>query len=169
MATAGRILIMPKGAYNEATTYEMLDMVNHNGISWLAKKTCVGIEPSEANAEYWHNMLNLDIANDLSTEVEGKVLDARQGKVLDEKIKKRHKTITVTETLTFENGVAEFAYDLSEYGACQNVAVTAVGVSHAFATIISGLEQNNFEIQILDVTEPTSTREVVFRITYFYE
>ena len=61
MAVAGRILIMPKGAYDESKTYEMLDLVSHNGTSWLAKKTVVGIEPSDANSEYWHNMYNADI------------------------------------------------------------------------------------------------------------
>lgn len=60
MASAGRILIMPKGAYNASTTYEMLDMVNHNGTSWLAKKTVVGVEPSESNVEHWHSLLDFD-------------------------------------------------------------------------------------------------------------
>lgn len=53
MASAGRILIMPKGNYDSSATYEMLDMVHYNGTSWLAKKTAKGIEPSEANNEYW--------------------------------------------------------------------------------------------------------------------
>ena len=56
MASAGRILIMPKGEYNSGTTYEMLDLVFYNGTSWLAKKTVVGIEPSEANSEYWFKL-----------------------------------------------------------------------------------------------------------------
>lgn len=60
MASAGRILIMPKGNYNASTTYEMLDLVNHNGTSWLAKKTVVGIEPSEANSECWQSMFGFD-------------------------------------------------------------------------------------------------------------
>lgn len=59
MAAAGRILIMPKGAYDKSITYEMLDLVSHNGTSWLAKKTVIGIVPSEANSEYWHNMVNI--------------------------------------------------------------------------------------------------------------
>ena len=59
MASAGRILIMPKGTYNASTTYEMLDMVNYNGASWLAKKTVTGIEPSEANSEHWHNLIKI--------------------------------------------------------------------------------------------------------------
>ena len=60
MATAGRILIMPKGKYDATVTYEMLDLVYHNGTSWLAKKTVVGIEPSDANAEYWHKLVDID-------------------------------------------------------------------------------------------------------------
>jgi hypothetical protein len=59
MASAGRILIIPRGDWNAETEYEMLDLVNHNGKSWLAKKTCTGIEPSEANAEYWQNMFDI--------------------------------------------------------------------------------------------------------------
>lgn len=60
MASAGRILIMPKGEYNSSTTYEMLDLVKHNGKSWLAKKTSVGIEPSVANSEYWQDVVNYE-------------------------------------------------------------------------------------------------------------
>ena len=60
MENAGRILIMPKGAYDPAVTYEMLDLVPHNGSAWLAKKTVTGIEPSNDNAEYWMNMCEID-------------------------------------------------------------------------------------------------------------
>lgn len=56
MASAGRILIMPKGEWNAETEYEMLDLVFRNGKSWLATKISIGIEPSEANAEYWFKM-----------------------------------------------------------------------------------------------------------------
>ena len=60
MASAGRILIMPKGNYDSSVTYEMLDMVGYNGKTWLAKKTVMGIEPSESNSEYWHDMVDID-------------------------------------------------------------------------------------------------------------
>ncbi len=59
MASAGRILIMPKGNYDSSATYEMLDMVHYNGTSWLAKKTVSNIEPSAANNEYWHNLVDI--------------------------------------------------------------------------------------------------------------
>jgi hypothetical protein len=58
MANAGRILIIPKGEWNADETYEMLDLVKHNGTSWLAKKTSVGIEPSIAVPEFWHDMFD---------------------------------------------------------------------------------------------------------------
>ena len=63
MASAGRILIMPKGAYDASATYEMLDLVNHNGKSWLAKKTVNGIEPSDANSEHWQDMFKITAEN----------------------------------------------------------------------------------------------------------
>ena len=56
MASAGRILILPKGDYDSTKEYEMLDLVFHGGTSWLAKKSSVGVEPSDANAEYWFKM-----------------------------------------------------------------------------------------------------------------
>ena len=65
-ASAGRILIMPKGEYNSSTTYQMLDLVKHNGTSWLAKKTVVGIEPNTANSEYWHSMFDISADDFLS-------------------------------------------------------------------------------------------------------
>lgn len=63
MASAGRILIMPKGNYDSSVTYEMLDLVGHNGKVWLAKKTVVGIEPSINTSEYWMDMLDLTKVN----------------------------------------------------------------------------------------------------------
>lgn len=69
MASAGRILIMPKGNFDSSVTYEMLDLVFYNGTSWIAKKTVVGIEPSETHNEYWHKLCE---SVDLS-EVEGRI------------------------------------------------------------------------------------------------
>ena len=58
MASAGRILIMPKGTWSAETEYEMLDLVYYNGTSWLAKKSSVGIVPSDANSEYWQKLFD---------------------------------------------------------------------------------------------------------------
>lgn len=93
MASAGRILIMPKGDYDANSTYENLDLVKHKGTSWLAKKESKGIEPSEANSEYWQDVFEPNIANNLTTVEEGYALDARQGKVLNDKLTKTNGTI----------------------------------------------------------------------------
>ena len=56
MASAGRILILPKGNWSAETEYEMLDLVFNAGASWVARKRVVGVEPTEANEEYWMKM-----------------------------------------------------------------------------------------------------------------
>ncbi len=67
MTSAGRILIMPKGNYDPNVTYEMLDLVKHNGITWVAKKTSVGIEPNTANSEYWQDVVDYEKGKSVSS------------------------------------------------------------------------------------------------------
>lgn len=86
MANAGRILIIPRGEYNEETTYEMLDLVLYKGISWLAKTSVAGIEPNDDNSEYWYKFTDINLVNNLTTEEEGCALDASQGKLLMDEI-----------------------------------------------------------------------------------
>lgn len=68
MTTAGRILIMPKGNWDSEKTYEMLDLVYHNGTSWLAKKESIGVEPTVNNTDYWQNMFDADAFLDAKIE-----------------------------------------------------------------------------------------------------
>lgn len=71
MASAGRILIMPKGDYDSSVTYEMLDLVTYNNCAWLAKKESVGIEPTETNKDYWQKLLDLSGLTVGTDKVEG--------------------------------------------------------------------------------------------------
>jgi hypothetical protein len=64
MTPVGKILILPKGRYDADTVYKILDLVMHNGTSWIAKKTVVGIEPSEENVEYWQKLVDIGDAID---------------------------------------------------------------------------------------------------------
>ena len=54
MGNAGRVLMIPKGDYNAATTYEMLDCVYYNGRSYVCKQTSTGNLPT--NTTYWQVM-----------------------------------------------------------------------------------------------------------------
>ena len=71
MESVGRILILPKGTWNSETEYEMLDLVYHGGTSWLAKKTSAGVEPTDANGEYWQKVFDADAY--LDAKIEAKI------------------------------------------------------------------------------------------------
>ena len=64
MAIAGRVLIVPKGDYAEATVYNQLDLVTYNSKPWLCKKNnTVGKEPSAENSAYWQLLIDVSIAD----------------------------------------------------------------------------------------------------------
>lgn len=54
MGNAGRVLMIPKGDYNAATTYEMLDCVYYNGRSYVCKQASTGHAPTDTT--YWQPM-----------------------------------------------------------------------------------------------------------------
>ena len=60
MAIAGRVAIVPKGDWSNATQYTRLDMVRHNNISYVAIQNNVAQEPAGATDQYWM------LANDTS-------------------------------------------------------------------------------------------------------
>ena len=50
MATdAGRVAMVPRGTYNNATTYEVLDVVLYNSQSYVAKQTTIGNLPTDTS------------------------------------------------------------------------------------------------------------------------
>lgn len=54
MVNAGRVLIIPKGAWSNLTPYEMLDLVSEGDKAYLARQASVGMRPSEdISMTYW--------------------------------------------------------------------------------------------------------------------
>lgn len=54
MISAGRVLIVPRGAWTNLTPYEMLDLVSEGDKAYLARQSSVGVRPSEdASMTYW--------------------------------------------------------------------------------------------------------------------
>lgn len=49
--SAGRVLPIPKGAYDATAQYNMLDMVSYQGSMYICKQTCIGQTP--ADGAYW--------------------------------------------------------------------------------------------------------------------
>ena len=54
MASAGKILMIPKGDYAPGVQYKMLDIVNHDGATYIAKKDVFSVIPgSKSSEDYW--------------------------------------------------------------------------------------------------------------------
>ncbi len=118
MATAGRILIMPKGPYDASATYEMLDMVSHEGATWLAKKTSVGIAPSDSVSDYWFKMVGVSETD----------MEAFKAEILGEVSGMLSAAATVSETEEneqYEVINAKFANYLPLVGGTMTGALTA--------------------------------------------
>jgi hypothetical protein len=62
LADAGKIMIMPKGAYDAGTSYEVLDLVTHNDRVWVAKRNVTGVEPTEENSADWFMMVDDNVS-----------------------------------------------------------------------------------------------------------
>ena len=54
MASAGRVLPLPKGTYSSTTTYHLLDFVSYQGSTYICKQTSTGNAPT--NTTYWQIM-----------------------------------------------------------------------------------------------------------------
>ena len=81
MKNAGRIMPLPRGEYNSAVTYNLLDFVTHDGSSYICKKESAGNTPSE-NSEYWQLMARKGSSGGAVTGVKGNAETAyRHGNV----------------------------------------------------------------------------------------
>jgi len=49
----GRVAIVPKGDWNSTDNYKRLDLVKHNGGSYLAKLNNKNVEPSNSTTTTW--------------------------------------------------------------------------------------------------------------------
>lgn len=66
-SSAGKVLIMPKGEYNNSTQYQMLDAVRYNGSLYIAKKTTMGNTP--VDGEYWMLSATGQLWGDISGDI----------------------------------------------------------------------------------------------------
>ena len=81
-ASAGRVLLIPKGDWNAETTYTGLDWVRHNGAAWVCKNTCTNVEPTETNSDNWQIMSRDGARITVDTEVSDESENPVQNKVI---------------------------------------------------------------------------------------
>lgn len=67
MLDLGKIMVTPKGPYSAQATYEILDLVEYEGKSYIALKTVTGIAPTD-DGENWriHSASGITSWNDLN-------------------------------------------------------------------------------------------------------
>lgn len=62
--TVGKILPRPRGTYDPAAIYNIVDFVSHNNCLWLCKQqNTVGIEPTADNSDHWQLGVSGSIAD----------------------------------------------------------------------------------------------------------
>lgn len=65
-AIAGRVLILPRGIYNNSVTYTLLDIVYYENATYICKKTSLGNLPTDD--EYWQVMVEVPSASNITPE-----------------------------------------------------------------------------------------------------
>ena len=64
MAIAGKVMPRPRGEYDNATVYDVIDIVLYENRPWICKKpNTVGVEPSESNPDNWMKLIDVDITD----------------------------------------------------------------------------------------------------------
>ena len=131
MASAGRILIMPKGNYDSSVKYEMLDLVYHSNTSWLAKKDSVGIEPSDSNVEYWHKLCestDLTVIEQRLAALESAGSIDLSGYALKSSVDATNNNVSnlTTEVMGIKNSVTTNASNISTVGSRASALETSV-------------------------------------------
>ena len=75
-SSAGRVLLMPKGDYDSSVTYNMLDMIKYNGITYVCKKTTTGNAPNPSgDNEWWQIMVQRSSVVGVKGDAEGSYRD----------------------------------------------------------------------------------------------
>lgn len=149
MTSAGRILIIPKGNYDSSVTYEMLDLVYHNNTSWVAKKTSVGIEPTDANSNEWHKLCDstdLTVIEQRLTALENKGNVDLSGYALKSSVESTNKNVSnlTTEVSGIKTSVTNNATNISNVSAKANALETSVAaLQNSFNSLGASNENRN--------------------------
>jgi hypothetical protein len=171
-ASAGRVLLKPKGPYNALTAYTPLDYVTYtDGNTYVCHTPTTGHAPTDTN--YWQILVDnsgvvhtVDIANDLTTQTAGKVLDARQGYALNTSLaNKQDKPIVYSVTTS---NVSSVRFPAS--GTDSNITTSSKVV--AFASDNSGKPQKYSAINVyagyVQITLPTVNTSTVTYEVHIY-
>lgn len=159
--SAGKIMPLPRGAYDENATYNILDMVTLDNKLWIAKKSGItGIEPSKTAPEW---MMAVDGTTDvkgLETEVDAKFASIdEQFLAKDTQISGLDTRVTAAEgSITSLGGRCDeiegkFVFDTKPTEGSTNLITSGTAFSMLHSSSTHGPEDDgDYEIQSGDIT-----------------
>lgn len=114
--SAGRILIIPRGDWDNQEEYKMLDLVRHGRTIYLAKKTSTNIEPgTDNNEEYWFKFY--EPSGDLDDKANGRGISF----LIEDGVPYMEYTVSARQ-IVYENGVPiEMANEADMNAALANI------------------------------------------------
>lgn len=159
--SAGKIMPLPRGAYDANATYNILDMVTLDNKLWIAKKSGItGIEPSKTAPEW---MMAVDGTTDvkgLETEVDAKFASIdEQFLAKDTQINGLDTRVTAAEGSITSLGErcdeidGKFVFDTKPTEGSTNLITSGTAFSMLHRSSMIGPEDNgDYEIQSGDIT-----------------
>lgn len=83
MANAGRVSMVPKGIWDDQTTYKRLDTVRIDNVVYIAKQDNSGVDPRTDDEEtYWMKAVS-GVTQDVATDLSPGLMSASDKKKLD--------------------------------------------------------------------------------------
>lgn len=158
MATsAGKVLIMPKGAWASSVTYLYLDLVTHNSTKWLCvAQSCTGIEPSAQQSAYWFQWDDANIGGSPVTfSTAASRADLSSGDTVSTLFGKIKKWLTDLQDIAFSGDFG----DLSNVPTASTTDLGMVKVDGTTITISNGVISGtdpNVEAEDVDYDNQTS-------------
>lgn len=158
MATsAGKVLIMPKGAWASSVTYLYLDLVTHNSTKWLCvAQSCTGIEPSAQQSAYWFQWDDANIGGSPVTfSTAASRADLSSGDTVSTLFGKTKKWLTDLQDIAFSGDFG----DLSNVPTASTTDLGMVKVDGTTITISNGVISGadpNVEAEDVDYDNQTS-------------
>ena len=157
----GTVAMEPKGEYNSETYYEKLNTVLYNDSTYMAKESVQGENPSTSSK--WQliggGLTREDIVDNLDSNDATKMLSAKQGKILDKKIRdnilcelnfRKYSELEVDSTELYENVEHDYLQGFCEVN----------------GNIIMGLRNSSNSDDYVRLVEYNPTTNTVVRSTY---
>ena len=157
-AVSGRVLIIPKGAYNSATLYDRLDVVYYNAKSYVCKQPSMGNVPT--NTTYWQLLcdgaINLSEMEDvhITTPANGQIMsyDATENKwensdfpitVLSGTLIAGETTLDITDSHITDNSIIDVYTDQN------GIKQPIMSISNNTLTMIFEVQSVNLTVKVV--------------------